>query len=143
MKIPKIWKWLPVVRKKEMKGYRWANASYSKGIITVYDRMINKGDEEIKLILDHEYYHHIYTKLSKIIKIIWKLISNWRLRTILNILMWTDYKKNHYIRDISKGNPNEDFARHLAQWRAEWKWFNYSDTKIYLATNIFKYFSKK
>lgn len=146
MIIPRSYKWLPIIRKHKLKWYAWVNATYDlkTQTITVYDRMTNKTKDEIYLVLYHEWCHHIYmTKVSKTIKIIWKLISNWRLRNMLNILLWTDYKENAYVSWASKSNVNEDFARSLAQGSKHWKYNNYIDNKKLLATNILNYFSKK
>lgn len=140
----KTHKWLKIIRKKVHK-WKWVNASYNNKTqtITVYDRLLEKDDDFIEMTLDHEFYHYIYMrKVNLIIKTIWKLISNWKLLKILNILLWKNYKNNNYVSWEARRNTNEDFARCLAQGRKHWIYNNYIDLKIIIAENILNYFYK-
>jgi len=98
--IPKIYRWLSITQESKHKLGSWVCASYhvkTKSIIT-YDRMLKKTPEQIELVLFHEWCHHIYmTKINRISKLIWGIISNWKLITILNIFWLTKYKVNKYV----------------------------------------------
>lgn len=140
----KEYRWLKINYKEEHK-WKWVNASYDNKTqtITIYERLLKKDDEFIEMTLFHEWCHFIYmTKVSRIIKAIWKLVSNWKLLKILNILLWKRYKKNNYVSWEARRNANEDFARCLAQWRKHWTYNSYVDLKIEIAENILNYFSK-
>lgn len=141
--IPKTFRWLNIIRKPIHSFIKSANASYDvkTNTIIVYDRMVNKTQEEIDIILLHEWIHHIYmTKVPMLYKTIWKLIDNWKLRQVLNVLEWTNYKENAYVSWASKANSNEGFAWTLAQWASKWHHNNYIDVKIKFWTNILNHF---
>lgn len=149
--IPKIYKWIKVI--KSNKYLKSGNAWYSrKDKIIYYNRNIFlKSDEQIISILEHEYAHYIFTeKVTFAYRILWKSISNFDNKIVkkINRLFDTNYKKNKYISKYAQKSYYEDFSEcieynylnSLLSVKREYK--GYLWLKMKVAQLIFNKFSK-
>ena len=99
--------WLKVVR---WVNRPWVNANYKNWVITLYDNWFKLSKIRQQSVLLHEHGHHIFYKLPRTYKIIWLLISNWKLIPILTAFWIISYKNNSYINTHSSKNYKEDFC---------------------------------
>lgn len=147
MKTPSNYKWLKIIKQS---GWWKMTARYlaRNDTIIVYDNWFKLNKARRMSILSHEYYHHIYFNMPFIYRQIWKLIDNWKVIKILNVLWLTKYKKNVYVTEYAKKNIAESFAE---CWKIQYlndnykkiKFNNYADFKMNIASSMLKYFEKE
>lgn len=111
-KYPHKYKWLQVIRAKDRP---WVNASYSKRKKTIYlyDNWFRLNAYRKESVLIHEWGHHIFFKLPKLYRLVWKFISNGRLIKLLSFFWIIHYNKNSYINNHAKDSHLEDFSECL------------------------------
>ncbi len=144
MIIPKIYNWIKVVREKEHPNpkYKWADAEYRKKehVIVVFDRFLKLSEERQQRTFRHEYAHAVWFILPRTYRIIWKLISNWKLIKILNAFWITTYTENSWVRSYAKQNHLEDFAvcvEYIGKPICSYAW-----DKVKMAHSLFNKFEK-
>lgn len=140
------YKWLEIIESWiYKKGDKNILATYKNWKIIVHKDFYSRSILIQEQSLFHEFVHHIWYKLPKTYKVIWRLISNWKLIPILNAFWLTDCTKNAYARKYWEKNIKEDFAtiwEEIEKQRIKWdkKFHNFVDFKIKVVKSLINKF---
>lgn len=130
------YKWFKLIDKPSKNKKSNARMILRNNTILLYPNFYTHKKVEQIGILEHEVAHYVWDKLPMLLKVVWRLIDNWKL------IKLSKYKNNAWVSKYAEKNATESFCEcvkmeYLFKKIKRFKFGSYADFKMMIAINIY------